>query len=199
MASQKIKAVLFDMDGTVVDVPYDWREIKEKLETGGVPILEYLSGLQEPECSRKWMILTGYEDEATARAVLKDGLVELLEFLASRGIRTALVTNNSEKNTRAVVEKFGLCFDHVLSRESGLWKPSGAPFRAVLQAFGLGAEEGCVVGDSFIDIRAAENAGIRRIFILSDEPENFAGTAVEVLPDIDSLRKRLGQLEDGRS
>jgi len=193
MTSQRIKAVLFDMDGTVVDVPYNWREIKEKLETRGVPILEYLSGLEEPECSRKWKILTGYEDEATARAGLKDGIVELLEFLAERGIKTALITNNSEKNTRVILDKFKLRFNHVLFRESGLWKPSGAPFRAVLQVFGLEPDECCVVGDSPIDIRAAEEAGIRLIFILSNEPGKFSGSAVEVLPDIRALRMRLGE------
>ena len=53
------------MDGTVVDVLYDWARIKADLGAGDVPILSYLSGLAEPERSRKWAILRRYEDEAT--------------------------------------------------------------------------------------------------------------------------------------
>lgn len=49
----KIKAVIFDLDGTIVDVPYDWPRIKSQLGIEGVSILSYLSRLQEPEKSQK--------------------------------------------------------------------------------------------------------------------------------------------------
>jgi len=199
MRSRKpIRAVLFDMDGTVVDVPYNWPEIKEKLETRGVPILTHLTALEEPERSLKWEILTGYEDEATSRAKLKKGIVELLDLLARRGVRTALVTNNSGKNLRVILERFRLHFDLVLSRESGFWKPSAAPFRTVLERFGLEADECCVAGDSTIDIKAAEEAGIRSIFILSGEPERFSGLNVEILADAVALTKRLRRILRGQ-
>ena len=45
----KLKGVIFDMDGTVVDVPYDWIQIKTDLETQGEPILVYLNSMEEPE------------------------------------------------------------------------------------------------------------------------------------------------------
>ncbi len=177
-----------------MDVPYNWPEIKEKLETRGTPILTYLNGLEEPERSRKWGILTDYEDKATSRAKLKKGIVRLLDFLTGNGILTALVTNNSGKNSRAIIAKFQLHFDLVLSRESGFWKPSAAPFRAALERFGLKAHECCVVGDSAIDIKAAEGAGIRKIFILSGEPEKFSGKGVEILADAAALTKRLSRV-----
>ena len=161
----KIRAVIFDMDGTIVDVSYDWQQIKKELNTGGKPILHYLISLKEPERSEKWKALEKFEDEATAKASLKEGMKEFLDFLAEKGVKRALVTNNSNKNVNFLLRKFNLQFEVILSRESGLWKPSGSPFEAVLKKLSLKKEEVCVVGDSHFDIEAAQKAGISIVFI----------------------------------
>jgi len=133
-----------------------------------LPFLAFLAGLEEPERSAKWAVLERHEKEATKRAVLKEGSRELLAYLRERGIRAALVTNNSRRNVDVLIRKFGLEFDLVLSREAGLWKPSGAPFIYVMKAFEARKNECCVVGDSRFDIQAAEEAGIPAVFILDD-------------------------------
>ncbi len=189
-----IRGVIFDLDGTVVENAYDWPRIREELGNGPLPILSYLCGLEEPERSRKWAVLERHEAEQTARATLREGMRELLAYLAGRGVRTALVTNNSLKNTDYLLGKFGLRFDRVLTRESGLWKPSGAPFREVQEAFGIGGDECGVVGDTRFDVLAALDAGVAAIFILGDDPDRFAGFPVEVLPALGSVRERLESL-----
>ena len=187
----KLRAVIFDLDGTIVENAYDWAAIRAELGDGGLSILAYLSGLDEPERSRKWAVLERHEAEQTARSVLRDGMRELLDFLREKRVRTALVTNNSHKNTAYLLEKFGLVFDRVVTRESGLWKPLGAPFRAVLEAFGTSGEDCCVIGDTKFDILAALDAGIGPIFLLGDEPDRFAGFPVEVFPSLAQLKERL--------
>jgi HAD superfamily hydrolase (TIGR01509 family) len=191
----RLRGALFDMDGTVVDVPYDWARIKANLGTGDVPILSYLSGLAEPERSRKWAILRRYEDEATKRAVLKRGMRRFLGFLESRGIRTALITNNSRRNTDILLNRFQLAFDLVMTRESGLWKPSGAPLAAAMKDLGLAKNACCAIGDSHFDIRAAEEAGIPRIFVLNRRPDAFrTARSVEFFPSVAALKKRMSVL-----
>jgi HAD superfamily hydrolase (TIGR01549 family) len=190
----KLRAVIFDLDGTVVENAYDWAAIRAELGDGGLSILAYLSGLDEPERTRKWAVLERHEAEQTARSVLRDGMRELLDFLREKRVRTALVTNNSRKNTAYLLEKFGLVFDRVVTRENGLWKPSGAPFRAVLEAFGTSGEDCCVIGDTKFDILAALDAGIGPIFLLGDEPDRFAGFPVEVFPSLAQLKERLESL-----
>jgi HAD superfamily hydrolase (TIGR01509 family) len=189
-----IRGIIFDLDGTVVENAYDWPKIRDELGNGPLPILAYLCGLEEPERSRKWTVLERHETEQTARSTLRDGMRELLVFLEGRGVRTALVTNNSLRNTEYLLAKFGLRFDRVLTRESGLWKPSGAPFRDVLRAFGIGGEECGVVGDARFDVLAALDAGVTAIFILGDNPDRFAGFPVEVLPGLGPIRERLESL-----
>jgi hypothetical protein len=119
----KIKGVIFDLDGTVVENSYDWLRIREELGTGATSILTYLDSLEGTERSRKWSILETHEAEQTAASVLRGGVRGLLGLLRERGIATALVTNNSRKNTDFLLNKFGLVFDCVITRESGLWKP----------------------------------------------------------------------------
>ncbi|MCX6562588.1 MAG: HAD-IA family hydrolase [Candidatus Aminicenantes bacterium] len=191
----RLRGALFDMDGTVVDVPYDWARIKADLGTEDVPILSYLSGLAEPERSWKWAILRRYEDEATERAVLKRGMRRFLGFLESRGIRTALITNNSRRNTDILLNRFQLAFDLVMTRESGLWKPSGAPLAAAMKDLGLAKNACCAIGDSHFDIRAAEEAGVPRIFILNRRPDAFrTSRSVEFFPSVAALKKRMSVL-----
>ncbi len=190
----KIKGVIFDMDGTVVDVPYDWKRIKQELQTQGEPILSHIQKLQEPERSRKWAILERFEEEATAQATLKEGMDKFLTLLKKKKIKTALVTNNSRKNLEFLLNKFQLSFDFLLSREAGLWKPSGAPFLFVLQNLGLKDWECCVIGDSHFDVRAAEEAGIKRIFMLAHDKEKQFSRGVETARTVKELEEKIAKI-----
>ena len=186
-----LKGVIFDMDGTIVDAPYDWKKIKSDLVNQDKPILSFLKSLKEPERSEKWKILEEYEDKATKKAVLKDGIPDLLDFLTEKGVRKVLVTNNSRRNVTFLLNKFKLRFDYVISRESGLWKPSGAPFIAVMERLKLRREECCVIGDSHFDIKAAVEAKISKIFILNRDRDKFDRTKAEVFDSVKELKKKL--------
>lgn len=190
----RLKGVIFDLDGTVVDVPYDWSRIKKKLATQGKPILHFIHNLKEPEKTEKLKVLEKYEKKATLQAVLKEGMLEFLDLLKEKGIKKALVTNNSKENVLYILNKFKLEFDCLITRESGLWKPSGDPIITAVKELGLKKEECCVVGDSHFDIQAAKEAGIRKVFILNDDKERFNSTSVEVFKDVESLKMRIKQL-----
>jgi HAD superfamily hydrolase (TIGR01509 family) len=190
----RLKGAIFDMDGTVVDVHYDWGKIKAELETQGKPILIYLNSLDEPERSEKWKVLERFEYEATQEARLKPGMHDFLDLLRTRGVKRGLVTNNSRKNVTFLLKKFNLEFDCVISRERGLWKPSGAPILAALKELGLKKGECCVVGDSHFDVRAAQEADIPYIFILNEDKERFDAKDAEVLNSVGALQKRVVEL-----
>ncbi len=189
-----IQGVIFDMDGTIVDVPYDWKKIKEELETDGKPILSHLQDLNEPEKSKKWRILEKHENEATARAKLKKGMQQFLIFLQEKGIKTALVTNNSRRNVDFLLDKFKLEFDLVIARETGLWKPSGAPFLYVLESLRIKKEEICVIGDSHFDVKAAEAAGIGKVFILVRDKKKCRIEGAEIFQSVKELRETISSL-----
>lgn len=192
----KLRGLIFDLDGTIVDAPYDWSRIRDELDTGGLPILKHLDLLDEPERSRKWAVLEAHEKKATENAVLMQGIPRLMDLISSRGVRTALVSNNSGKNVRFLVEKFRLEFEIVLSREDGLWKPSAGPFLHVLGKWGMNRDDCGVVGDALFDVQAAEAAGIRRILIVNTKRDRarFEDTGAEVFDSIPALQERLSCL-----
>jgi HAD superfamily hydrolase (TIGR01549 family) len=175
-----LKLAIFDLDGTVVENNYDWAAIRKDLGLDSGSILTYLENLPEPQRSEKYGLLEKYEKIQTEKAVLKEGIKEFLEWLTVAGIKKALVTNNSQKNTRLLLGKFDLDFDLVLTRESGLHKPSGAPFQKVMEFFKLVPEETIVVGDTQYDILAAREAGLSRVFILKSQmtPGNLEGAEI---------------------
>ena len=189
-----VRGVLFDMDGTLVDVPYDWPAIRADLGAFDVPILAHLGGLPEPERSIKWALLERYEAVATGRARLRRGVRPLLKRLAGRSVRTALVTNNSRKNTRVLLDRFRLRFDLVMTRDDGLWKPSGAPLVAAMTRLGLGPGECLAVGDSHFDVRSAREAGISAIFILGRDARKFPGSDITVLASVPALDRALARI-----
>ena len=188
------RGVIFDLDGTIIEVPYDWPKIRMELGSQGTSILSDLEVLAEPERSRKLEILTKYEDKATRQARLKPGTKALLGFLARAKLKTALVSNNSRENVDFILAKFGLAFDCVLTRESGLWKPSGKPLRKAMRLLGLKSEECIAVGDSHFDILAAADAGIEKIFLISRDEDRFGGSGAELCPSLGALQRRIGQL-----
>jgi HAD superfamily hydrolase (TIGR01549 family) len=187
MTAGTIQGIIFDLDGTIVEVPYDWDLIKAELKTEGQPILSHLEQLGEPEKSRKRRILEDHEQRATREAVLKEGMREFFSMLEQKGTARALVTNNSQKNTQFLVNKFSLNFDVIISRESGLWKPSAAPIKAAMEALGLSSRQCCVVGDSPFDVIAAEDAGITKIFIISPARGRFPPGKAEIFENVEEL------------
>jgi HAD superfamily hydrolase (TIGR01549 family) len=187
----EIRCVIFDMDGTIVDVPYDWDQIKRELDTQGKPILNYLEGLKEPERSEKMNILIRHESEATQKAVLKKGMAGFIRFIKEKGMLVSLVTNNSRKNVSYLLKKFNLEFDLVISRESGLWKPSAEPLLEVFDRLSLRKEECCVIGDSRFDIIAAREAGVEKIFIINKDVNKLKDDGVEVFPSVRKLKNGL--------
>jgi HAD superfamily hydrolase (TIGR01509 family) len=163
-----IRGVVFDMDGTLVDSIYDWPAIRRELGVSGASIIDELNGLGEPERSRRWAELEAIEASASRAAELHEGAAELLELLAAHGLATALVTNNSDDNTGQLLERFGLSFDVVVTRDSGLWKPSGKPVAEAVRRLGLAPERCLGVGDSHYDVQAVREAGLAAICMLHD-------------------------------
>ena len=187
----KLRGILFDMDGTIVDVPYDWTKIRAELKTQGKPVLSYLESLSEPEKTHKWKILEEYEDKATSNASMKKGMKTLFSFLKEKSVKTALITNNSEKNISFLMEKFHLSFDVVMTRETGVWKPSGEPFLLAVKKMGVNREECCVVGDSYFDVLAAKAARISRIFIFAPEEQRPEFLEAFIVHSAEELRHQI--------
>lgn len=188
---EDMQAVVFDMDGTLIDSDYDWKAIRAELGVNGASIVDDLNSFKGNEREEKWARLRQIEREATLAARLHPGSSELLALLAEKRLKTALVTNNSDENVSYLLDKFDLSFDVAISRDSGLYKPSGAPVAEAVRRLGVAPERTLCVGDSPYDIVAGREAGCGWVCVLFDEKNILGPNADLSFPDIEELTRYL--------
>ena len=164
-----LKAVLFDMDGTIWDSPVDWAKVRAELgiRVDGRPIAQHLAKLPPEERARGERILHAYEAQGVANGRPVPGAGELIEFLHGRGVACVLVTNNSRQSALGVLRRHPLPFDRVFTREEIPMKPDPRAFLIPLSELGVPPQEACVVGDSHLDLIAASKANVAEIILVS--------------------------------
>jgi len=182
-----VRAVLFDMDGTLIRSDFDWPAIRQELGVEGPSIIDALNALAEPQRSESWTRLEAIERQVCIGAVVVEGAEALLGLLRRRGLVTALVTNNSRGNTESLLSRFHLEFDTVITRDSGLYKPSGAPLVEAMRRLGAAPDETIAIGDSNYDLRAAREAGCRPVIIVNGGCSQWGHAADLAFEDLGEL------------
>jgi phosphoglycolate phosphatase len=171
------------------EAEYDWPAIKARLGVSRADgsILDWLQALPPEQASGKRALLESIEDRATRSGHLKPGALELLADLRRMGLKLALVTNNRACNAHHVVDRYGLVFDVVLTRDDGWYKPSGEPLVQAASRMGLAPDELAAVGDNDLDLRAARSAGVALAVIVNAQVDRFAGRCDIAITDLMQL------------
>ncbi|MGB9757924.1 MAG: HAD family hydrolase [Candidatus Bipolaricaulaceae bacterium] len=164
-----IRAVLFDMDGTLWDNPVRWDELRRELglPPDGLPIYWHIQRMPPEGRERAEARLREREAEGVRSGHLKPGALELLSFLRERRIPCVLVTNNSRESVQGVLRNHPLPFDLVWTREDGALKPDPEAFLGPLRRLEIPPKEAAVVGDSHLDLQAAHAAGITTVILVA--------------------------------
>ncbi|APW97321.1 haloacid dehalogenase [Halobiforma lacisalsi AJ5] len=178
-----MQAVLFDMDGVLVDSEDYWvRFEREEILPAAVPhadvdlaeisgmnyreIYDYLEDEYGTEITREEFVdrfVATAEEIYGERVTLLDGLGNLLAELEDRGASTALVSSSPHDWIGVVLERFGLEgeFDRVISADDidAASKPAPDVFEFAADELGVAAADCVVVEDSENGIAAGARAG----------------------------------------
>ncbi|SOH95043.1 phosphoglycolate phosphatase [Monaibacterium marinum] len=115
----------------------------------------------------------------------------LLTLLGARGIKLAVMTNDSEGAAREQLTALDVAhhFDAIIGYDSGHGaKPDAAPLLACATMLGTSAAQCLMVGDSLHDIHAGQAAGMRTLGVLTGiAGAEILSVADSVLPDISHL------------
>jgi len=183
-----LRAMLFDLDGTITEPLLDFPTIKREI---GIPtdsfILEALETMTEAARRRAMAVVERHEQEAAQRCRLNDGANVLLEELERRGIPCGVITRNSSSSLATVMERHSLRFATTVCREHASPKPSPEGIALALQQLGVSAAEAVYVGDHTIDVRAGRAAGTRTIWVTN-------GRRLDPTPDADFEVTRPGEI-----
>ena len=193
----KIKAVIFDLDGTITQPFFDFDAIRKEMgfAPDAGPILELMEKMTPQKRDEAEKILHYHEEKAVAESTLNPGAKETLEELRKRGILIGILTRNKKENAFAVAEKHGLKFDAVVGREEGPVKPDAFGVLYLCEKFGIKPQEALVVGDYLFDLLCARAAKAIPV-LLKNHPkaDEFAKHADFVIENIADLLKII----DGR-
>ena len=119
------------------------------------------------------------------------GVYEVLERLAAKGLKQAIISNASDAaNVQRLVDlgRFRRYFDPIIvSSAVGIRKPAPAIFDMVLRPWGLPPAECVMVGDTLeADIRGAQLAGLHNVWLTAqaDRPSNRTWRQ-EISPEVE--------------
>ena len=156
-----IKAVIFDLDGTITQPYFDFDAIREEigLARDSGPLLESMEEMH-PELRRKAEeILFIHEQKAVIESKLNAGAEQTLSALRAAGIHIGILTRNKRDNAYAIAQKHKLKFDAVIGREDGPVKPDAFGVLELCRQFGVKPQETLLVGDYLFDLLCAKAAG----------------------------------------
>ena len=184
-----IKAVLFDLDGTLLDSapdliatlnhlrdvlgldPLPADDLRHFVARGAVGLIRAGMPPCDDETLAVWRkdFLSHYKENSLVQSRPFDGVESMLKELQDRDIPWGVVTNKMESLSMPLLEKFGwrssvsvvVCGDTVSSS-----RPDPEPVLAACKKIGVDPQSALMVGDDVRDVLAGTQAGCRTAFAL---------------------------------
>jgi phosphoglycolate phosphatase len=187
-----LKALIFDLDGTLIDSAPDLRtatnkvltsyqrrslslsEVKSFVGNGASKLIERAfcatgeaaDPMDLPKLTAEFLAF--YEGHEADKTLLYDGVMEILCILKDKGYRLALCTNKPQIPSEHILRDFGLkdLFEVVIGGDQlPTKKPNPEMIHWVLNQMELSADEAIMIGDTINDINGAKNAKMRNVAV----------------------------------
>ena len=179
----RYKAVLFDMDGTVLDTLADLtnavnhilgeyrmplldkRQVAAYLGNGATYLMSRAVPADTPNELREEMLRAyqpWYDSHCAILTAPYPGILELMRALRAAGVKQAVISNKQDTAVKQLAEQHfpGLLETAVGESAAVRRKPNPDAVLAALREMGIKKQDAIYVGDTEVDLRTAENAGL---------------------------------------
>ena len=215
----KYQAVLFDMDGTVLDTlddlfdsinhslaefslpPVSREHVRQCLGNGAAFLVSHsIPADCSPDLEAD--VLAFYKPWYDAHCFIKtapyEGILPMMQYLKEQGLRLAIISNKPDRAVQELSDAFfpGLLELSVGESPSVRRKPAPDTVLTAASQIGLSVDQCVYVGDSEVDLQTARNAGMDCISVtwgFRDETqliEAGASVLVRTPEDLESLLLR---------
>ena len=182
-----ILGVIFDLDGTLVDIAIPFDSIREKLGIREGDILKTVRELPRGEQENAYRMIDEFEHGAIPDSQAVKGMKKTLEYLDVHGIPYAVVTRGSKKRSHLLLRKHGIFVPILVSRDDTTPKPSPEAVIRAAEMMKIPPQNLLVVGDYFYDIEAGNRAGCRTVLLKRPHKKMFENTADFTIDQLDEL------------
>lgn len=179
----KYKAVIFDMDGTILNTLEDLKnatnyslrqfgmpersleEVRMFVGNGIRKLVERAvpAGTPEEKIAQVFdVFLEYYKIHSADNTSPYPGILELVEKLKKSGIKTAVSTNKADVPAQELGrEYFNGIFDLIVGQQDGLKvKPAPDSVNKILSILDIQKKDAIYIGDSDVDVQTAKNSGL---------------------------------------
>ncbi|QKQ98112.1 HAD-IA family hydrolase [Candidatus Nanohaloarchaea archaeon] len=206
-----MEAVIFDLDGVVVDTEKHWNRAEKEIyreATGSEVDPDRLAGMSitntyeklcedfDVEVSREEffeMYESRAEEVYCEKAELMEGLKEFIQELRDLGLLIGLATGSYWPGY--VIDRFDLDFDAVVDSGDvdGKGKPEPETYRMAVESLGVDPEDAVAVDDTEAGVASAKGAGLYCIGY-SESGGDAPSNADEVVDSPKLLRERVFEI-----
>ncbi|WP_428671337.1 HAD family hydrolase [Reyranella sp.] len=216
MFEEPVEAVIFDMDGTLIDSESVYiAGMQDAARTLGLPLpielCHAMVGVPSLECNLmlqehygagfdlavfRGHFSTSVQRQMSERVPVKSGVVELLDFLRDRGLPLAIATSAGRATAERNLGRAGLLdrFAALATRDD-VEHPKPAPdlYLEAAKRLGVAAERCVAFEDSSIGIIAAHAAGMRAVMVIDILPptEEARAKCFHIAEDLHEVLRRM--------
>jgi phosphoglycolate phosphatase len=217
-----VRLLIFDLDGTLIDSRLDLANAVNATRTrfgqgplpnqivysyvgNGAPILIRRAMGPEADDAQVSAALEFFLDYYSRHALddtsLYPGVLESLERFRESGAKMAVLTNKPVRISRRIMEGLGVAgylFQIYGGNSFEHKKPHRAGIDQLREEVGADASDTWMVGDSYVDVQTARNAGVNSCGVTwGFQPETFREYPPDLL--VDRMEEFAGYLEQRNS
>lgn len=213
----KYQLAVFDLDGTILNTLEDLCDsVNHALRVSGFPerTLEEIrifvgngirklidravpEGTAVEQADKVFSVFKEYYGEHCAdKTKPYEGIPELLRELKNKGMKLAVLSNKADYAVKILCDKyFPGIFDAAYGARDGIEKkPSPSAVYGLLEELSVDKENAVYIGDSDVDIKTADNAGMDMMivewgfrdkrFLLQNGARNLVSSPAEIMEKI---------------
>jgi len=210
MPAGKIRAVIWDMDGVIVDTaPYHLTAWQEAFGKRGVEFTEadfrhsfgqrndaIIKSTLGEDTSQELIEAISQEKETCFRQRIQQhiqplpGVLELMKSLKGHGFKMALASSAPIENIHLLTKSLGIndCFQAIISdRDVTKGKPDPQVFKLAARKLGVAPEDCVVIEDAVAGVTAARKAGMRCLAVTNTHPADSLAAADLIVDTLEEV------------
>jgi HAD superfamily hydrolase (TIGR01549 family) len=181
---EAVKAIIFDLDDTLVKTSLDFAKLKNEL--GCKKDDDILSFIAQIECKNEQkiakQIVLDHEVKDAHTSLWLPGAEAFVKEALSLGLPLAIVTRNCKQATEIKIANNQIPIDLVLTREDAPAKPNPTALVNIAKKWGIDTTNIAYIGDYIYDVKAAHN-GNMQAWLYTYEHDNYAKNLRYIAPE----------------